>query len=119
MKKITLLLLMYVCVFIKVFAQGTFQKAYGGSQSETGTSIQNTLDGNYIISGYTNTFTAPLRDAYLVKTDTAGTIVWSKTYGGSNDEVCYYVGLLNTGGYVITGGTKSFGAGQNDVFVIR
>ena len=116
MKKIIALILLFS---LNAQAQNTFQKTFGGTQSETGTCIQHTLDGNYIISGYTNSFTAPFRDAYLLKTDTAGNLLWSNTYGGSNDEVCYYVTLVNTGGYVLTGGTNSFGAGENDLYIIR
>ena len=117
MKKTVPLLSIIFC--LNVSAQNTFQKAFGGIGAETGTCIQNTLDGNYIISGYTNSFTSPFRDAYLIKTDTAGNILWSATYGGGNDEVCYYVALVNTGGYVLTGATNSFGAGGNDAYLIR
>jgi len=118
MKKITTLLFSAL-LFVSASAQNTFQKAFGSAGDETGTCIQHTLDGNYIISGYTNSFTAPFRDAYLIKTDTAGNLLWSNTYGGSGDEVCYYVTLVNTGGYVLTGGTSSFGAGGNDLYIIR
>jgi hypothetical protein len=117
MKKIIPYLLFLFC--LETSAQNVFQKVFGDSQSETGTSIQLLPDSNYIISGYTNSFTAPFRDAYLIKVDSSGNVIWSNTYGGSNDEVCYYVGLTNTGGYVLTGGTKSFGAGENDLFIIR
>jgi hypothetical protein len=116
-KKIAIPFILFSLCFLKGISQNTFQKAFGGSESETGTCIQHTSDGNYIISGYTNSFTAPFRDAYLIKTDTAGNILWSDTYGGSNDEVCYYVALVTFGRFAITGGTKSFGAGENDVFL--
>src|ERR1041385_5308886 len=118
MKKIILLIFLFAICF-ESHAQNVFQKVFGESQSETGTSIHLLSDSNYIISGYTNSFTAPFRDAYLLKVDSSGNVIWSKTYGGSNDEVCYYAGLVNSGGYVLTGGTKSFGAGENDLFVIR
>ncbi len=118
MKKITPLCL-YLLLFTTASAQNTFQKAFGGTADETGTCIQNTLDGNYIISGYTTSFSSPFRDAYLIKTDTSGNILWSNTYGGSNDEVCYYVALINTGGFALVGGTTSFGAGENDLYITR
>src|SRR5258706_12667484 len=95
MKKIFSFLLLLPCIISS--AQNTFQKAFGGSADETGTCIQNTLDGNYIISGYTTSFSAPFRDAYLIKTDTAGNILRSKTYGGSKHERFYYFGLAKYG----------------------
>src|SRR5258706_6868087 len=96
MKKIFSFLLLLPCIISS--AQNTFQKAFGGSADETGTCIQNTLDGNYIISGYTTSFSAPFRDAYLIKTDTAGNNLWFKTYDGSHDEVWHYLRLSHTDG---------------------
>ena len=118
MKKITSLFISLLACF-GISAQTTFQKAFGGALSETGTCIQNTPDGNYIISGYTTSFSAPDRDAYLLKTDASGNLLWSYTYGGASDEVCYYVSVCNDGGFILTGGTNSFGSGQNDLYLIR
>ena len=118
MKKIIVLFFsLLACCCIS--AQNMFQKTFGAALSETGTCIQNTPDGNYIISGYATSFSAPFRDAYLLKVDAAGNLLWSKTYGGSNDEVCYYVSVCTDGGFILTGGTNSFGSGQNDLYLIR
>ena len=44
---------------------------------------------------------------------------WEKTFGGSNGDLGYSVQQTDDGGYIIAGSTSSFGAGYNDVYVIK
>jgi len=57
-------------------------KNYGGIYAEHGYSVQQTTDGGYIIAGYTMSFGAGVTDIYLIKTDSIGAILWTKTFGG-------------------------------------
>ena len=45
--------------------------------------------------------------------------LFQKTIGGTNYDRSFYIQQTSDGGYVITGYTHSFGAGSNDVFVIK
>ncbi len=91
---------------------------YGGDSTEYGYDIQQTTDGGYILVGSTRSFGSGKRDVYLVKVDSVGQTVWSRTYGGAdNDEGC---SVRVTGdGYIICGTTSSRGAGYSDLYLIR
>jgi hypothetical protein len=94
-------------------------KTYGGVDDEQGWSVQQTADNGYFVAGYTTSSGAGSKDFYLVKTDTLGNVLWTKTHGGASNEAAKSVQQTSDGGYIITGYTTSFGAGAYDVYVVR
>jgi hypothetical protein len=55
----------------------------------------------------------------LTKTDSLGNEIWSREWGGSEDDGPGAVRTTPDGGYVIAGKTHSFGVGSSDVCVIK
>ncbi|TES93442.1 MAG: T9SS type A sorting domain-containing protein [Candidatus Cloacimonadota bacterium] len=105
---------------IKIDANGDslWSKTYGGNGWDEGFSVQQTSDKGYIITGVTSPFVSG-GDVYLVKTDSLGDTVWTRTYGGDSLEVGFSVQLTNDGGYVIVGGTSSFGSNWCNVYLVK
>lgn len=78
-----------------------------------GYSLQKTRDGGYIIAGTSG------GDVCLIRTDADGDTVWTETYGGTDVDLGYAVRQTSDGGYIVVGETRSYGAGESDVYLIK
>jgi len=94
-------------------------KTIGGINQEWGYSIVQTSDGGFAIAGYTSSFGAGNDDIYVIKLDANGNLQWTKTIGGTNLEWGYSIVQTSDGGFAIVGYTESFGAGLQDVYVVK
>jgi hypothetical protein len=92
---------------------------FGGNNNDYGYSVQQTFDGGYIIVGDTNSYGAGDYDVYLVKTDAYGYVVWQNTFGSWAYDSGRSVQQTTDGGYIIVGDTRSYGAGESDVYFIK
>jgi len=106
---------------IKVDANGDslWTRTFGDTGFELGYYVQETADGGFIITGNTTSFGAGLRDVCLIKTDQNGMVSWTKTFVGTDDDYGYFVQQTADSGYIISGYTLSFGAGDYDVYLIK
>jgi len=125
MKNSKKLLLSGTVIFLfsaNLFAQGPdtlWTKTYGGENWDEGFSVQETSDSGYIITGRTNSFGVGQFDVYLIKTNANGDTLWTRTYGGINQDGGYSVQQTLDSGYIIVGMTASFGVDSGDVYLIK
>ena len=85
-------------------------RSYGGAGDDGSRSVQQTSDGGYIVAGYT-TPSGDSSQAYLIKTNASGDILWARTYGGSNGGAGSSVRQTSDTGYIVAGETYSSGRG--------
>jgi hypothetical protein len=95
-------------------------KTYGGAGDEYGRSVQETNDKGFIITGTTNSYGAGIWDVYLIKTDSLGDTLWTKTYGGMYSEFGLSVQQTSDKGYIISGKADPYGMVIEDyVYLIK
>ena len=120
----------FQCIVVLLLSFGTptiaqgipdtlWTRTYGGIGWDRGYGLEQTLDGSYILAGYTTSFGAGGEDVYLIKTDANGDTLWTRTYGGASYDRGFAIRQTNDNGFIIVGMTYSFGSGQGDVYLIK
>ncbi len=102
-----------------LLGQGPFAKAYGGSSEDRARSVVLGSDGNYLVVGWTQTYGAGAEDWLVLKLSPSGEVLWAKAYGGSSWDRAYSAVAAPGGCFVLAGQTESFGAGEEDVLVVK
>jgi hypothetical protein len=74
-------------------------------------------DGGFVLSGHTDGMGAGLMDFYAVRTDSAGGLVWERSYGGTGDDYGFSVFRV-ADGLVFGGSTSSFGLAYSKIFMV-
>jgi len=112
---------LYDCWLIKTDENGNeeWDQTYGGVDYDYAFSVQQTVDGGYIIAGFTYSLGAGESDYWLVKTDENGDEEWNQTYGGVDYDHAHSVQQTTDGGYIIAGNTTSYGAGLYDSRLVK
>jgi len=119
-------------------------KIYSCLDNDGGFSVQQTIDGGYIVAGLKGLMELPrsgmselhntdtleplsifglslssTANVWLLKTDSNGDTLWTRTYGGEQNDEAFSVEQTTDGGFVLGGGTRSYGEGGEDFWVIK
>ena len=102
---------------VKLNANGviSWQNTIGGVEEDKLFSVQQTIDGGYILGGYSLSGTTGDKteasygnsDYWVVKLDANGVISWQNTIGGTSDDYLYSTKQIADGGYFLGGYSKS------------
>ncbi len=111
----------YDVYVIKLDSTGNLQwtRTIGGENKDLAHSLIQTSDGGYVIAGHTQSFGAGDYDVYVVRLDSTGNLQWTRTIGGENEDLSLSLIQTSDGGYAIAGATRSFSAGEDDVYVVK
>ena len=90
-----------------------WQHSLGGSESDNGLVVRETLDNGFIVGGYAGSADGDItgnhggRDAWIVKLDQFGEMLWQKSYGGSEYDYTYSIVVEPDSTYLLLGFTNS------------
>jgi hypothetical protein len=134
MKKILFLVLLF---FTQIFTAAqnleiNWQQCFGGSKIDLSRDIINKYN-DYLIVGFTGsndgdvTFNHGNNDVWIMQTDSIGTLIWEKSYGGSLDDGGYRIFQSDSNSYYILGASCSSDGdisddpypGSNDYWIVK
>lgn len=98
---------------------GTWIATIGGRDDDWAEAVVASKDGGFVVVGPTRSFGAGLADVMVIKLTNDATIEWQKTFGGQEGDFANGMTQTSDGGYVISGWTGSFGAGRDDLWLIK
>jgi uncharacterized delta-60 repeat protein len=97
----------------------TWNYTYGGGSTDSADSIIETKDG-YVVAGYTCSYGTGYADYWVLKLNKTGTIVWDRTYGGTDGDYADSIIQTSDGNYIVGGFSYSFGTGYDaDYWVLK
>jgi len=109
-------------MLLKIDKNGSnlWAKTYTGPNHDYGRSVIEDIDGNIIL--FSDTYSHSIGnnwDYLLTKVDTAGNLLWSKSYGGNSQEYAWAVEQESDSTYVLMGSSYTYGEGGSDLFFLR
>ncbi|MFQ6613084.1 MAG: hypothetical protein ACE5D2_08300 [Fidelibacterota bacterium] len=108
-----------ICLRLDLEGKVLWKKVYGGKLSDGATAVAETVDGGFILTGYTESESAGYQDVWLLKLDNNGDQLWSRTFGGPTTDEANAVKQTSDDGYIVSGLSKSTGYRETDVWVIK
>ncbi|MFI5163885.1 MAG: T9SS type A sorting domain-containing protein [Bacteroidia bacterium] len=109
----------YDAYLVKTDSLGHFQwqNTFGGTDWDFSYWTEQTKEGGYILCGETFSY-GNNSQAYLVKTNSVGDTLWTRTFGGQHSDVFYEVHQTADHGYIAAGNTTT-DAGDKDFYLVK
>jgi len=97
-----------------------WSQTFGGSGWENAKDVCNAVGNDgYVSAGYTTSSASNSFDVLLVNIDSNGDVQWIQVYGGDEFDTAESICQTSDNGYLLCGYTSSFGAGEDDIYLIK
>ncbi|MBO3115370.1 hypothetical protein J4050_01345 [Winogradskyella sp. DF17] len=118
---------------IKISPEGNliWENTLGGSNFDVGRSLKIRENGNLLLAGSSRSSDIDVsknqgqNDAWILETNSDGTLLWEKSFGGSNIDFAYAITELSNGTIISTGDTSSIDGdieenkGFSDMLIVK
>ena len=109
-------------LLMKITKKGAvaWSRAIGGTGDDVFYNVIRTADNGYVAIGQTKSYGNPAGDAWLVKVDNNGNLLWARKYGDGNPngDMGWHLTQLSDGGFALCGAHR-FAPAQTESFVVR
>jgi hypothetical protein len=116
---ILLLMLPISNIYAQTAADSIWIKSFGGGDKDEASVIRQTTDHGFIFAGGLDRNHLESYDIFIVKTDSAGNIQWTRTIESSRSESALDIIQTVDSGYALVGYQEQEAAGNNDVYFIK
>lgn len=111
-------------ILIKRSPSGTilWDRKWVGDETESASAVSVATDGSIYVCGASGSFGAGSwnsADMILLRFDSSGTLLWQKSWGGSGNDNAQSLWLSTDGSVYVVGKSNSFGAGGEDLVLLR
>ena len=96
-----------------------WSRNYGGQYNESAYAGVSVASGGFVVLGSTYSYGLGDHDIFLIRIDSYGDTLWTRTLGGQFTDYGYDIQTTSDGGFIVVGMTRSFGAGNGDVFLVK
>lgn len=96
-----------------------WSRTYGGSAEDMGYDVVVCESGGYAVCGVTYSYGSGMNDAWLLRLDEEGNLVWDQTYGQEYGESALELVECSDGGFAFVGTTASYDADRIDYYLVR
>jgi uncharacterized delta-60 repeat protein len=97
----------------------TWERTFGGALQDKAYGISRMEDDGVVVVGNSRSVGGFGYDAWIIRLDRAGNLIWERDFGGLDSDQVYAVATTVDGGVVVAGHTRSKGAGKSDFWVFR
>ena len=97
----------------------SWNRTWGGANFDFSYGMTLSDNGEYVIAGTTSSYGNGSNDIALVKFNSSGSLVWNKTWGSTGSESSQSVIRTSDGGYAVSGYTTGYGAGNQDMLLLK
>ncbi len=95
-----------------------WNETFGTAENEYGTSLIEFPNGDFAFIGYVNHTIGIDQDVWVLRVDSTGNPLWNRTFGGFRPDAGWSIILNSAGQLIVVGTTESFGAGDEDVWLL-
>ena len=101
------------------FGNEEWNQTFGQEEYDGAFSVQQTIDGGYVITGYSFVPIEDQTDSWLIKTDENGIEEWSRIFDTGSNEESRSVQQTIDGGFIIAGSTNNFSYFEGDILILK